>query len=103
MLAKSKPAGSSIVKERSKVPRKHIVTSSRKSSGHRSACASRPLQVNATHQTGEQRSSRDQQQEIHRAIVSSPEPRIAGAGCTPELPLEELMDEVEMLWRRIPN
>ncbi|EXF74161.1 hypothetical protein CFIO01_12626 [Colletotrichum fioriniae PJ7] len=68
-----------------------------------SACASRPLQVNATHQTGEQRSSRDQQQEIHRAIVSSPEPRIAGAGCTPELPLEELMDEVEMLWRRIPN
>ncbi|KXH64649.1 hypothetical protein CNYM01_06651 [Colletotrichum nymphaeae SA-01] len=68
-----------------------------------SASASRPLQVNATHQTGEQRSSRDQQQEDHRAVVSSSEPRITGAGCTPELPLEELMDEVEMLWRRVPN
>ncbi|KAL2883792.1 hypothetical protein SGCOL_000940 [Colletotrichum sp. CLE4] len=68
--------------------------------------ASRPLQVNATHETGEARSSRDQQQEDHhrRAVVSSsPEPRIEGAGWTPELPLEELMDEVEMLWRRVPN
>ncbi|KAK1527710.1 uncharacterized protein CCOS01_07972 [Colletotrichum costaricense] len=68
-----------------------------------SASVGRPLQVNATHQTGEQRSSRDQQQGDHRAVVSSSEPRITEAKCTPELPLEELMDEVEMLWRRVPN
>ncbi|KAK1639197.1 hypothetical protein BDP81DRAFT_448040 [Colletotrichum phormii] len=71
------------------------------------AHASRPLlQVNATHEKGEARSSRDQQQvdHHHRAVVSSsPEPRIEGAGWTPELPLEELMDEVEMLWRRVSN
>ncbi|KAK1729234.1 hypothetical protein CaCOL14_002522 [Colletotrichum acutatum] len=62
-----------------------------------SANASRPLQVNATHEKGKRRSSRDQQQEDRRVVVSSSEPRIAGAECTPELPLEELMDEVEML------
>ncbi|KXH47638.1 hypothetical protein CSAL01_11731 [Colletotrichum salicis] len=69
--------------------------------------ASRPLQASATHETGAARSNRDQQQEEHHhhsaVASSSPEPRIAGAGWTPKLPLEELMDEVEMLWRRVPN
>ncbi|OHE90818.1 hypothetical protein CORC01_13892 [Colletotrichum orchidophilum] len=60
------------------------------------ASASRPQQPYVANERG-QRSSRGQQD--GRTVVS-PEPHIKGVGFPPELPLEELIDEVEMLWRR---